>query len=520
MKKALRIKYKKKVPFWGFLFCIISSFGAFGQTTFKTAYEEASASYQAIQKGNNYYSVSQVYDASTNLVGIGLHKFDLQGNIIKTTELFDSIFIMFPSNFIALDTTLQGDLITVGGISTGSAFDNLLLKFDSNLDTIWTSRFPEQDTFTHFHSLASVPDGGFIIASYKNTGGGHVVASLLKTDSAGKKLWTKNYPLVDSVGFFPYHVYNAPDNGFLITGQRSWHRDYQFDDLVLMRVDSLGKVLWTKIIDEGMEDGIPSAVYLGNDKWVVYAANQVGIVVISQNNVKSYKHFFYKISDLDGHILKRSIATQDAQHVMESTNLCMQGEKLVALGQLRNTGFKFGEWVGGYLSFTLAVDTSLNDLWFNIYSHSNKIGDRPDNWSILYDIRPTTDGGFICSGFYESADPVITRGGFHGWLVKLDSNGCVEQNCTNYVGEEEIENSVLKNIEISPNPFSLNLSIVLETKGLPTSFRIYSVSGKELLVGSLNDGFNKIDVSSFKSGFYLIEIEKEGKKFFQKLVKN
>ncbi|GEQ85120.1 hypothetical protein ULMS_06280 [Patiriisocius marinistellae] len=79
-----------------------------------------------------------------------------------------------------------------------------------------------------------------------------------------------------------------------------------------------------------------------------------------------------------------------------------------------------------------------------------------------------------------------------------------------------IKDNVNTTISIVPNPASSNLSI--NTNGaLISEFSIFNILGKKISSEMYNG--QKIDVSSLKSGIYLIELISEGKKTVKKFIK-
>jgi hypothetical protein len=59
---------------------------------------------------------------------------------------------------------------------------------------------------------------------------------------------------------------------------------------------------------------------------------------------------------------------------------------------------------------------------------------------LINDIRPTSDGGFICVGTLYPGAPDT---GFQDmWLLKIDSNGCADTACSLITGVSNTQNSI------------------------------------------------------------------------------
>jgi WD40 repeat protein len=134
---------------------------------------------------------------------------------------------------------------------TGGIFKHLwLLRTDSLGDTLWTRTYGEEDG-QEGRSLALTPDGGCIITGYNGE-----ALWLLKTDSLGDTLWTRIYEYGDAYSEKGHCVQPTSDGGYIITGVANYMLFRGNGDLWLLKTDSLGDILWSRIygagdIDEG-----------------------------------------------------------------------------------------------------------------------------------------------------------------------------------------------------------------------------------------------------------------------------
>jgi len=134
--------------------------------------------------------------------------------------------------------------------------------------------------------------------------------------------------------------------------------------------------------------------------------------------------------------------------------------------------------------------------------------------SYFIDFKETDDSGFIIIG---SAREVET--GQDAWLLKLDSNGCLEPGCLE-VGIEETELEI--GITIYPNPTQDRLFIKTETsQKKPLKFSLYNLQGKLIIQESLVAEYESFDLSNLSTGVYLVHIiDNNGKKVSRKIIKN
>lgn len=200
----------------------------------------------------------------------------------------------------AIRNTQDGGIVLGGHLTTSSGLlRSTLSKVDSTGNLVW-SHFYRMDTsnYTSSYNVEALPDGGFALMGNRSIlGSSTSYFSLIRTDSVGDTLWTRSYvkpQLATSVagvhaaatadgGFVFAHqtslgndvqkldangnlawskqdnsqmmideMYAAPDGGFFITGLR--HNQGQVDGYAyVMRFDSLGDTLWTRIIRGGYQ---------------------------------------------------------------------------------------------------------------------------------------------------------------------------------------------------------------------------------------------------------------------------
>lgn len=94
------------------------------------------------------------------------------------------------------------------------------------------------------HSFYRMPDGGFVISgdiNYFKKGGARDVF-ILRIDSLGNKLWTKNYGTtsVETLG----RVISTNDGGFLLTCNSLHFGDGQNFGVYCIKIDSVGTIQW------------------------------------------------------------------------------------------------------------------------------------------------------------------------------------------------------------------------------------------------------------------------------------
>ena len=146
--------------------------------------------------------------------------------------------------YFVRQTSDGGYIVTGYTYSFGAgAADVYLIKTDSTGDTLWTRTYGGSGNDEGF-SVQQTSDGGYIIAGYTGSfGAGYEDVYLVKTDSLGDTLWTKTYggPSYDEGCF----VQQTSDGGYVVAGYTDSF-GAGIRDVYLVKTDSLGDTLWTK----------------------------------------------------------------------------------------------------------------------------------------------------------------------------------------------------------------------------------------------------------------------------------
>ncbi|MBA7635861.1 hypothetical protein ES703_43465 [subsurface metagenome] len=131
-----------------------------------------------------------------------------------------------------------------------------LLKTDEQGDTLWTLSSSQSWCAGRGYCVQEISDGGYIatgcVAPFWD-GKDHLY--LLKIDSEGDTLWTRgDWQWFDEgSGGVGCSVQETPDGGYIIAGYTSPWFD-EIEDLWLIKTDSEGDTLWTRIYGGEAED--------------------------------------------------------------------------------------------------------------------------------------------------------------------------------------------------------------------------------------------------------------------------
>ena len=141
-----------------------------------------------------------------------------------------------------------------GYIATGPSFmDMYLIRTNNKGDTLWTRTYGGAGRQGGRY-VEETDDGGYIIAGEsenRNDGWGYLW--LIKTDSLGDSLWAKTYggPGLDR----GYSAQQTEDGGYVLTGEREFGDVNKEYFVYLVKTDSLGNAVWTRIYGRIWSEG-------------------------------------------------------------------------------------------------------------------------------------------------------------------------------------------------------------------------------------------------------------------------
>ncbi len=191
----------------------------------------------------NYVLVCNYYDTTTHPTGrfIDLIKISGSGDLLWDKKY--RFRYLYEKGFAIRETEDQGFIITAAHDeweAQGVHFIELL-KVNSAGDSLWSRDFPEYRN-TNGHDIQITPDNGFI------TVGDFVI---LKTDSEGIEQWGQKLPKTRLT-----NVRVLPDGSYIACGDKVVGTTSSSNtlDFILMKFDANGNVLWEKLYDVNNHD--------------------------------------------------------------------------------------------------------------------------------------------------------------------------------------------------------------------------------------------------------------------------
>lgn len=144
---------------------------------------------------------------------------------------------------------LVGDSqVVAAGWRQTSQSDAYVVKTDAAGNVIWENTYGGASTTENGISIATTPDGGFIIGGFKVLPGNNYDMYAVRIDQDGNQQWAKNYGTSwdDNAAF----VVPNGTGGYVLAGGRSLSSSGPMRP-VLYRLDEQGDLVWGQTYDDG-----------------------------------------------------------------------------------------------------------------------------------------------------------------------------------------------------------------------------------------------------------------------------
>lgn len=164
--------------------------------------------------------------------------------------------------------TSDGGYIVAGeteSFGIGS-LDGYVVRTDMYADTLWTRTFggSEDDALT---CIRTAPDGGYILAGYTSSfGAGMADGWLIKIDDGGDTLWTRT--LGGAENDYIYSVWQSSDGGYILGGSTESFGAVN-GDVYVVKTDSAGDMLWSRNYGGPGEDGAASIKQTPDEGYII-----------------------------------------------------------------------------------------------------------------------------------------------------------------------------------------------------------------------------------------------------------
>ncbi len=439
-----------------------------------------------ISKNNSYIIQGLELDSIQRLIFIEIDSIGNLNKIVKINR--DSVF--YYSGFGTLINTHDSGYCYINVIQTPSKMLHFMVRFDKNLDTLWTKYYEHNTIFQVLMQICETSDKGFVMVGEKEIISTASNVLIFKTDSLGNKLWEKD---IATGGFSrAWQVRETPDKGFLIGGFKSGNGPF------ILKTDSMGNFKWSDT---------PNSQY----------HNGGGAIALTKEGdyLLAYGFTTFAYPD-DAHFLSRlNIIKYNAQGAViwdRKYDTITKNLACVKIEVLENGSFYvlsnyINDNYPGLLAQTNALlmkfNSSGDSLWTQRYSYSGN--NSSDN--VLYDGIATNDGGFIGCGLVIDYPNIVEQ----IWVVKTDSLGNAPG--MQYLGINDINRVSSKgDIKAFPNPAKETTTISYPQLNKEGELQIYNILGQIVYEEKLAKASSQkeINIQSFKTGLYKVIVRERG----------
>ena len=478
-----------------FVFLFIYSIGYGQNITFSKVYNPCNKTNtnslgNCIQSdGSGYITVSVGGDSvNPNRNIVILNKLDSLGNILKTVFFRSAVYNYWAGGVSSLvKTSDSAYFIACSKEYTSNNSDHYLVKFNSDLDTIWTKTIDHDSIWEIYYNSCETFDKGFAMVGLRIINSNSWQILLHKTDSMGNKLWEKAINIGGLSG--ADRILETPDKGFLICGYKTSNVQGVGDPLIL-KTDSAGNLLWYKFLGGNEKDGAASiAITPQGDYLVAYGYSTY---TYPMNQYWAARLNIIKYSSDGVPIWNKMYDTIRINYTVFNIQVLPNNDFFV-IGSCVDKGNYF------FLpTFFFKINNNGDSLYKKIYFYSDTYYDG----NFLKDNIQTSDGGIIGIG-NVLGDTIVPYQKI--WILKTDSNGYAP-GPHNFLRVEECINNKL--ISIFPNPATTQTTITYPTAEKDIMLQIYNMLGQLVYEEKLSKGSKQttINTTTFKRGIYKITL--------------
>lgn len=409
---------------------------------------------------------------------------------------------------------LNDNIILHSGVTydENSIRQGYIMQLNLDGDTLNMFRYysPNSDQEWPYNSILArkveqSTDGNFLmLSSYLNPGGTGNDILIQKYTPSGELLW--NYEYITEQDPDNCNVILPTNDGGVILIPTIVIDEFPLQFHHVIKLDSNGDEEWSFQTNFQVFAGTFTDAILEEDK------------IIASSLAKEESELFatpsiIKLDTLGNLIWQTKIWENDYDVLHKTSQLIKSGDEEGYI-----IGGNHGEWItdapnesNGFLA-KVSNDGEL--LWERKYQYFDLYNDVHQ----LYDLRATSDGGYIFCGEARGTDednPDVTGPYQQGWLVKVDEYGCLVEGCQQYDSISETEAfSEVDYFKLGSNPTSdfLNIFQIANTSPLAT-YTIYDLNGKEIKSIPAPDSGTTlmVDVSILATGRYILSLTEHRK---------
>lgn len=414
------------------------------------------------------------------------------------------------------DGDIKGDHHGAVGVS-----DCWIIKLDTNGNTVWSKSYggTQEDDILR---IVSAGDGGYVFAARSLSNDGDVTGHhgdsttadfwVVKIDSLGKILWERSLGGTDFDA--PFALTRTDDSAYVLAGDANSNDgdvsgNHGGSDIWVVKVNDTGRIVWENSFGSPFNEDMNSVTMASDGGYIVggSAYGTGGDITLHHGHNDEYDIWVFKLSRA-GELLWQKTLGGTGRDYEQDVHATPDNGCLVA-GYSTSNDID----VSGHHG-----DTTTYDAWVVKLDSSGTLqwqrsvgGTQLDGAS---GIIPTRDGGCAFAGNTASSDGDLangSRGNLGGgdcWIVKFAPPG----SSTDVASAPLIE----RGFELFPNPASSNVQ--LDLRGLiigeHATAEVTDALGRTRMRIALTPGATStnipLDLSQLAPGAYIIRINNAG----------
>jgi hypothetical protein len=271
-------------------------------------------------------SIDHTYIVGNNCSGdvttFSIHNYDESGNKLWTKN-HD---LNTETNIYSLSITHDTGIVICGNIGWPNS-NVLLFRTDKTGHEIWQQSYG-LDFEKSYHGLKVIQtiDQGFMICGNVKEGGYDIYKGLLiKTDSAGSEIWSREYPTTNYFQRFLTDVKQNSDSTYTIAGYDGlsvYYPDFQVFPF-LMKINLNGDIIWFQSYDLAKAT---KSVYLSiNDQYILTGASADTAVIAKTDSYGNLIWTKYIASEFSNSELISAIPAADGGYIITGSAATSSG---------------------------------------------------------------------------------------------------------------------------------------------------------------------------------------------------
>jgi Secretion system C-terminal sorting domain len=486
--------------------------GAWCQPGFSKDYvlEKSTGFHYMLLKEDTLIIAGTAFDSLEGRWGALFVKMDTLGNILDSRLHLDpnGDQYAFSNKFAIIPTTDGGYVVSCFRFSARS---NVFMKLDENGNVEFLKEYVDSLVLTTFQWGMIELSEGYLISGIKQRVNGHNDVYVMKVDNAGNKIWTKlygEYGISENLG----KCVQVDDNTFVIGAHKGIGTSPPYDSATswcrswIFAIDSLGNVKWEFQAEKYEDCAVWELAQTPDGGWI-YPTSRVEIIPEYFNNVFGSTCKVVKRDANFNEVWSKEVSPTSWEVNYLSNIAATPDGGWVAAGRwlLPTTPTAFGteyNWIAGCI-YKLSAD-------------GDSIWSRCDTVAMPYQTFEHYYNGMVVlpSGSVVLAGSFLGDGKSHGWVVKVDKDGCLEELCK-VSGVEDLDISDRRNdFLVYPNPASDFIKVLnpMNKTHIPEArFKLYDLTGKLTHESvTLDNSEHIVSVSGFAQGIYFYTITING----------